>query len=192
MTRKKTQSKANTGEVRIISGKYRNRKLTVLAHDGLRPTGNRIRETLFNWLAGEIIDAVCIDCCSGSGALAFEAASRGAAEVWAIDTHKPAINALQESKRTFGCQQTQIVEADADTWLAGYSGKIDIAFVDPPFAKDLHNSLLTRISGHKGCHERTLIYVEAASNQALDIPQGWGWYRHKTGGDVQYGLLEHI
>lgn len=190
MTRKKNQSKPNTGEVRIISGKYRNRKLTVLAHEGLRPTGNRIRETLFNWLSRDIVEATCIDCCSGSGALAFEAASRGAAKVWAIDTYKPAIAALKESQRNFACSHTHVIEADAIQWLTQYTGAIDIAFVDPPFAKDLHQHLIEAISQHSGCHERTLIYVEAGSKQALEIPEGWAWYRHKSSGDVQYGLLE--
>lgn len=180
------------GEIRIIAGRYRNRKLLVRNHDGLRPTGNRIKETVFNWLSRDIVDSTCIDLFSGSGALAFEAASRAAKKVFAIELDAKNSEVLTAAKQTFNCENITIVRDNALHWLDRYQGEIDIAFVDPPFGKNLHSDTLKALARHSGVSTHTKIYVEAASTQGFDIPPGWSWLSHKVTGEVQYGLLSQL
>ena len=133
MNRSKTQhSRPNT--VRIIAGQWRGRKLQVANISGLRPTGDRIRETLFNWLEPEIGGARCLDLFTGSGALALEALSRGAAVVIAVDSHKDAVGSLRELQKLLSAEGLQLIHSDAQSWLAAHrEEQFDIVFLDPPF-----------------------------------------------------------
>lgn len=129
----------NQGTVRIIGGQHRGRKLTFPALDELRPTPNRLRETLFNWLGSSVVDSHCLDLFAGSGSLGFEALSRGAKHVTFVEQQSEAVRAL----RTFAeildrTQSVQIAEADARLWLdqAKTFSNYDLIFADPPFDSD--------------------------------------------------------
>lgn len=183
------KKQATLGGVRIIAGKYRGRKLSVGNRDGLRPTGNRIRETLFNWISPDIAGSTCVDLFSGSGALAFEAASRQAKHVFAVELDRASAKLLQQQAKEFQCDNLSVCHQRAEDWLKQYTGELDIVFVDPPFHEGLHQTTLDAITQHDGCHEYTLIYVEADIRTAIGVPTGWHWYRQQTAGDVFYGLL---
>ena len=132
-----TQKQGRPGFVRIIGGTWRRRRLTVPEVSGLRPTGDRIRETVFSWLRQELPGARCLDLFAGSGALGFEAASRGAAEVVLIDSDSTVVSALQTSADELEATQIDIIQADALQWLAKPGQAFDVVFFDPPFGSAL-------------------------------------------------------
>ena len=122
-------------KLRIIGGQWRSRQISFAATPGLRPTGDRIRETLFNWLAPNVPGAQCLDLFAGSGALGFEAVSRGAASCIALELHRAAASQLRDNKRNLGANQLTILEADAMQYLKHNANQqaFDFVFVDPPF-----------------------------------------------------------
>ena len=139
--------------------------------DGLRPTGDRVRETLFNWLQNRIAGRRVLDLFAGSGALGFESASRGAAEVLLVESHPPAAAMLRASRERLQADRLQVVQADALAWLAGSgTGRFDLVFLDPPFASDhwprLWPLLLPLLN------DGALVYAEAAASAALALPAG--------------------
>ena len=174
--------------VRIIGGKYRGRKLAVRTAPGLRPTGDRIRETVGNWLQADIPNATCIDLFAGSGALGLEALSRGARQVYCIDTDAAAINAIQQAASRWQAPGLQAITGDGLQWLTHYSGTADIIFLDPPFASELLAASLVILAQHPALHTGTRIYIESRRDTTVPLPAGWHWQRHKTSGDIQYGL----
>lgn len=129
-------------KVRIIAGKYRRRLLGFPDVDGLRPTPDRVRETVFNWLADRIEDAWCLDLFAGSGAMGFEAASRGAAKVILVEKSKPAVHALRESKATLAAAEVEIIASAAESYLQNATQRFDLIFLDPPYALDLLERML--------------------------------------------------
>lgn len=177
-----------TGHVRIIAGKHRGRKLPVFDQAGLRPTGNRVRETLFNWLQHALPNACCADLFTGSGALAVEAASRGAAKVYALDTNPRTIAALTHISHEFSEPALQPYCQDARQWLQHVDDSLDIVFIDPPFGTDLLATSLELLANHRALHANSLIYIEAARSDHITLPAHWQWHRHQTTGDVQFGL----
>ena len=163
--------KTGPGHVRIIAGSLRGSKLPVPDADGLRPTGDRVRETLFNWLQNRIAGRRVLDLFAGSGALGFESASRGAAEVLLVESHPPAAAMLRASRERLQADRLQVVQADALAWLAGSgTGRFDLVFLDPPFASDhwprLWPLLLPLLN------DGALVYAEAAASAALALPAG--------------------
>lgn len=135
-------------QVRIIGGSHRRRLLDFPARDGLRPTPDRVRETLFNWLGQDLPGWRCLDLFAGSGALGFEAASRGAAQVVMIEQDAAAFVALEKNRSLLGVTQIEIQRAEACTWLAGNRGQFDLIFVDPPFASGLADTLMPQLAAH--------------------------------------------
>ncbi len=134
------------GQVRIIGGEWRGRKLPVPDLPGLRPTGDRSRETLFNWLQADVPGARCADLFAGSGALGFEAASRGAAHVDMVEVAPLAVSSLVESRATLGAKQVDVHRANVLDWLRGVEpGSLDIVFLDPPFDSSLAVRVLERL-----------------------------------------------
>ncbi len=123
-------------EVRIISGKWKGRKLSFPSAPGLRPSLGRVRETLFNWLRAEVANCRCLDLYAGSGALGFEALSRGAAEVTFVDRDPKVIKALQANAARLNADGCIIVRSSARKFLARAGQPWDIVFLDPPFAED--------------------------------------------------------
>lgn len=175
-------------QVRIIGGRHRGRRLPFANLPGLRPTGDRIRETLFNWLQPYIEGSRCLDLFAGSGALGLEAASRGAAKVVMLDTAMAVVRQLTENKRQFGFDQVTVIRADALQWLEQDPTPYDVVFLDPPFVCNLLEPLCQRLCMGwlaDGAH----VYMEEAASRGLPpLPEGWEMRKQKTAGQVHYGL----
>ncbi|MEE4172633.1 MAG: 16S rRNA (guanine(966)-N(2))-methyltransferase RsmD [Xanthomonadales bacterium] len=152
------------GQVRIIAGAWRGRKLDVPDLPGLRPSGDRGRETLFNWLQPQLPGARCADLFAGSGALGFEAASRGAAHVDLVEIAPLAVSALVESRSALRAEQVAVHRANALDWLAGQApGSLDIVFIDPPFDSGLAVQTLGKLQQGGAVAPGGLVYVETAA-----------------------------
>ena len=171
--------------VRIIGGQYRRRLLDFPDADGLRPTPDRVRETLFNWLGQDLPGWTCLDLFAGSGALGFEAASRGAARVLMIERDAKAIRALEHNRATLGASQLDILRVDALAWLANSRESFDLIFVDPPFDSGLAASVLPELGTHlkPGGHA----YVEQA--MPVVVPPGLVLQRSGRAGRSHFVLL---
>lgn len=186
------QSAPNTRhEVRIIGGRWRGRKLRFPDSDGLRPTGDRIRETLFNWLAPWLPGARCLDLFAGSGALGFEALSRGAAQVVMLEKSPMVVASLKAAAATLEADDAlQIIAADTRRWLKHPAHqKFDIIFLDPPFATDYYQQLLTLLRNGGWLADDALLYLESDRPLALLDGSGtWEPLREKRAGVVYHGL----
>jgi 16S rRNA (guanine966-N2)-methyltransferase len=179
------------GRLRIVGGVHRGRKLPVPDQPGLRPTADRVRETLFNWLAPVIQGARCLDLFAGSGALGFEAASRGAAEVVMIERAAAVARVLSDNARTLGAAEVQVIRADALAWLDGQGRPFDIAFLDPPFDADLLAPACALLARNGWLAPGARIYLEAPAKPGLPpLPAGWVLLRDKQAGRVCYALAE--
>jgi 16S rRNA (guanine966-N2)-methyltransferase len=171
--------------VRIIGGQYRRRLLDFPNADGLRPTPDRVRETLFNWLGQDLPGWTCLDLFAGSGALGFEAASRGAARVIMIERDAKAIRALENNRATLGASQLDILRADALAWLANNRETFDLIFIDPPFDSGLAAKVLPDMAIHlkPGGHA----YVEQGTE--VIAPPGLIIQRSGRAGRSHFALL---
>jgi 16S rRNA (guanine966-N2)-methyltransferase len=176
--------------LRIIGGQWRGRRLPILAQPGLRPTPDRVRETLFNWLAPIITGARCLDVFAGSGALGFEAASRGACAVTMVERNPLITQQLQVNAQTLRWHSgLEIVTADALTWLAGAGRPFEVVFLDPPYADESLAPTLECLANHGWVTHGTRVYLETARHQELPLlPLNWELLRNKTAGQVRYGL----
>lgn len=193
-----------SGRLRIVAGKWRSRLLPVAAGDGLRPTAERIRETLFNWLAPFVHGADCLDLFAGSGALGLEALSRGAATVLFVEKSRTAAAQLRSSIKTLDADGATVLETDARRWLQQRSDKrfndrpggrfedrqkFDIVFVDPPFADGGHDELCRLLAERQCLKSGAHIYLEQDREQSLpSLPPGWELLKDKTAGNVRYSL----
>jgi 16S rRNA (guanine966-N2)-methyltransferase len=159
---------------------------------GLRPTADRVRETLFNWLQMNVPGARCLDLFAGSGALGLEALSRGAAAVTFVDSDRQAVDRLRAALDTLGAGDRADCRCErAERFLAGSEGPFDLIFLDPPFAGDA----LARASAALAplCHADTLVYVETDQRDpAALLPPGWTCHRSGKGGSVQFGLYRPL
>ncbi len=181
---------APPGEVRIIAGQLRHRRLNFPALPGLRPTPDRVRETLFNWLAPYLPGARCLDLFAGSGALGIEAASRGATAVVLVEQAAAAVSALRRNVELLQVAQAQVVATDALAYLAGVPTAFDIVFVDPPYASELLQPCLEALATRPWLASGALVYIEAASEQAWSLPADWTLLRSKRAGQVGYHLAQ--
>ncbi len=185
----------NKGEVRIIAGRWRGRKLPVLNAQGLRPTGDRIKETLFNWLMPYIADARCLDCFAGSGSLGFEALSRSAKQVTFLELDKTVAAQLSRNLQRLQCtQQAQIINQDSLQFLnrTQNAPHFDLVFLDPPFHFNLAEKAIDLLHQHNWLYPEALVYVETEKDTALRVPTGWQLLKQKTGGQVSYRLYRHL
>jgi 16S rRNA (guanine966-N2)-methyltransferase len=185
----------SSGRLRIIGGGWRGRRLPVADQPGLRPTGDRIRETLFNWLAPVITGSRCLDCFAGSGALGLEAASRGAAEVVMIERAAPVARLLRTNAALLtgtdpAAPAIDVIQADSLLWLARTPPRpFDICFLDPPFAAGLLGDAMGLLAGRGWLAPSALVYLETAKSAGLpELPPGWTLHRDKTAGQVRYVL----
>lgn len=186
---KKTQS-ASFGQVRIIGGQWRGRKLPVPNRPGLRPTTDRIRETLFNWLAPSIVDAHCLDCFAGSGALGLEALSRYAATATLIEMDKDVAHQLQKNLAVLQASQGNVLNANTLNVLAQPGTPHHIVFVDPPFRKGLLDSTLSLLEKNGWLTDEALIYVESEVENGMPVyPTSWVLHREKIAGQVACRLF---
>lgn len=182
---KKPASRANAvSQLRIIGGRWRGRKVAFAPIEGLRPTGDRLRETLFNWLQFHLPGARCLDLFAGSGALGLEALSRGAAAVDFVELDRGAAQMLRQQLDLLGAEGGHVHHCPAQVFLAQPGEAWDLAFIDPPFAGDLWQSTLQALveSGRVG--PGTLIYVESPRDTLIPTPPGWQLEKEKQAGQV--------
>ncbi|HEX5675455.1 MAG TPA: 16S rRNA (guanine(966)-N(2))-methyltransferase RsmD [Azonexus sp.] len=171
--------------VRIIGGQYRRRLLDFPGSAGLRPTPDRVRETLFNWLGQDLPGWHCLDLFAGSGALGFEAASRGAERVVMIERDRAALEALEKNRAVLGASQVSILRADALAWLANDRESFDLIFVDPPFDSGLTEGVLADLAVHLKTGGQA--YVERGTE--VQAPPGFIIHRRGRAGRSHFALL---
>ena len=176
---------SNKGTLRIIGGKFRSRQLRVPSRPDLRPTPDRVRETLFNWLGQDLSGLACLDLFAGSGALGFEAASRGAARVTMVEKDRVALAELERGRGALGAAQVEIRRGDAYAFLASDQSRYDVVFLDPPFRQNALPALLAELAPRLQPGAR--VYVESAA--PLDAPPPWTELRRARAGQVSYQLL---
>ena len=188
MQQKRQEKKA--GSVRIIGGQWRSRVIDFPALPGLRPTPNRLRETLFNWLQFDIAGARCLDLYAGSGVLGLEALSRGAASATLVDTQSAACLALRANVRQLGAA-AEVVQSDVMRYLAGTATPYDLVFLDPPFAQNLVIGGCQLLEARGWLAATAMGYVEAERILVVeDIPRVWQTFRSKTAGGVASHLYQ--
>jgi len=183
------------GSVRIIGGQWRGRRLRFPDRAGLRPTGDRLRETLFNWLQPHCAGARCLDLYAGSGALGFEAASRGAARVTLVERDPVTAAALRANRTALdaGSEQLEIIEGEALAWLESTPQTYHMVFLDPPFAAAALAPVFAALETRGWLGAGSWIYVEAAREQALPtVPETWSRYREIAAGAVHCLLFRRI
>jgi 16S rRNA (guanine966-N2)-methyltransferase len=178
--------------LRIIGGTWRGRKLRFAASAAIRPTPDRVRETLFNWLGVAVRGAHCLDLFAGSGALGLEALSRGAAQVTFIERDVTAARELGELVTAWQAANARVVRADALRYLAGIARPLDIVFLDPPFASPLLSQAAALLEERHWLEAGALIYVECAAREGLpQLPASWQPLKAKQAGEVGYHLFAH-
>jgi 16S rRNA (guanine966-N2)-methyltransferase len=178
--------------LRIIGGTWRGRKLRFPASAAIRPTPDRVRETLFNWLGTAIPDARCLDLFAGSGALGLEALSRGAAHVTFVERDAAAAHALRERLAEWQARNARVERADALRYLAGAARPFDIVFLDPPFASKLLDRAAVLLEERHWLAPGARIYVECAARDGPPpLPASWQLLKAKQAGEVGYHLLAH-
>jgi 16S rRNA (guanine966-N2)-methyltransferase len=182
-------SRGEAGKVRIIGGQWRGRKLHFIGAEGLRPTGDRMRETLFNWLQPSIEGSRCLDLFAGSGALGFEAASRGAAEVVMVEYNPATAGQLQRQAEQFGAENLSIHQGSALHYLNALTAPVDVIFLDPPFHSELLQLSLNAIDPGRMLRPKGRIYLEYPLRREPALPEGMQFVRQKKAGDVGYGLI---
>ncbi len=190
---------SRAGEVRIGGGEWRNRPLRFPSTVGLRPTGDRVRQTVFNWLGQSLHGLACLDAFAGSGALGFEAASRGASRVVMCEVDRAAVAALQDNRTKFAesasvasrvaATACEIAAVPVEQWLLRHRVEFDVVFCDPPFQSRQQAAFLQRVRAHLAADAR--IYVEAdvpLEPLLADVP-GIEWLKSSKAGAVYFGLL---
>ncbi|PIQ37617.1 MAG: 16S rRNA (guanine(966)-N(2))-methyltransferase RsmD [Lysobacterales bacterium CG17_big_fil_post_rev_8_21_14_2_50_64_11] len=174
------------GKVRIIAGSWRNSRLDVVDLPGLRPTPERVRETLFNWLQPRLPGARCLDLFAGSGALGFEAASRGAGHVLLVERDASLVQRLNAAKTRLRAEQVDVVQADALHWLQMPQPPFDIVFIDPPFAHNLWPQVLPALLPMLANDAR--IHVESPLATPYPVPARWLALREGHTRDMRHVL----
>lgn len=180
------------GEVRVIAGLWRGRKLPVLNAEGLRPTTDRVKETLFNWLMLEVAGSRCLDCFAGSGSLGIEALSRQAQAVVFLEKFAKAAALLSQNLQTLKTSNGKVVQTDALQFLAQNNPlePFEIVFVDPPFHQGFVPKVLALLAKGNWLAKRALIYVEVEKNHPpLELPENWQIIKEKTAGQVSSRLI---
>ena len=185
---------ANANLVRIIGGVHRGRRLHFSAAQGLRPTSDRVRETLFNWLQTAVPGSRCLDLFAGSGALGFEAVSRGAGSVTMVESQRKVFQALQKNIELLGVSgSVDTIFADSLKWLQRETPTLpfDIVFLDPPFNKELLQPAIELLETNGWLAKGALVYIEQdASEKEPDLPANWCELKSKKAGQVRYRLIE--
>lgn len=186
------QHKANKAStLRIIGGIWRGRKLGFPDVEGLRPTGDRVRETVFNWLQPVLGGSRCLDLFAGSGALGLEAASRGASEVILVETDRSAHYLLQSTLATLKANQCHLFHGRAEQFIASQQQAFDVVFIDPPYQLDLWTQIAQLLTDKNLLSDGARIYLEYPRRQDMPaLPSSWHLLKEKKAGDVKYCLFE--
>jgi 16S rRNA (guanine966-N2)-methyltransferase len=186
-----SKRKSQPGRLRIVAGNWRSRLLDIADVEGLRPTSERIRETLFNWLSPRIAGSRCLDLFAGTGALGLEALSRGAAEVVFVEKSAKAIATLRRNIQTLDATAAVLHRGDANTFLRDANDRqFDIVFLDPPFAADMLGDLCRLLDETSVLAHGALVYIEEdRARPEVELPVGWQVLKSKQAGNVRYSLI---
>lgn len=180
----------SSNTLRIIAGQWRGRKLSFATAPGLRPTPDRVRETLFNWLQGHLLDARCLDLFAGSGALGFEAVSRGAGHVTLVESHRQATDKLTANIQLLKTDKISVVHQDAFQFLEAQPEPFDLIFLDPPFRKNYIPNLLEIIRDKGLLSAAGLVYLEHESEEDMTAAlEGYEILKEKSAGQVISRLM---
>lgn len=191
MAKKNTARSGASGQkLRIIGGQWRSRVLPFPDVEGLRPTGNRVRETLFNWLMPYLPNARVLDLFAGSAALGLEALSRDAAHCTFCESNALAGKQIQANLKLLNAENATIYNGDALQMLKESPQQHDIVFIDPPFTANLWEETCRQLENSGWLAKDALIYVESPKNQAIVTPNNWQLYRSKQSGDVHFELFK--
>ncbi|HDL5374113.1 TPA: 16S rRNA (guanine(966)-N(2))-methyltransferase RsmD, partial [Mannheimia haemolytica] len=191
--RNSPQSVQQMGEVRVIAGLWRGRKLPVLNAEGLRPTTDRVKETLFNWLMHDIAHSRCLDCFAGSGSLGIEALSRQAQAVVFLEKFANAANQLKKNLQALKSEQGSVIHTDTLAYLAQKNNgePFNIVFIDPPFHQGFVPQVLNLLAENNWLAPNAILYVETEKNHPpLELPQGWQILKEKAAGMVVSRLIQ--
>ncbi len=191
MHRKKTGasgSRSGPQQLRIIGGDWRRRRIRFPDRPGIRPTPDRVRETLFNWLAPTIAGVRCLDLFAGSGALGLEALSRGAATAVFVEQDAAAAAALRETVAALAGGRGEVIRAESLAWLAGPARPFDLVFLDPPFGAGLLVPALERLERGGWLAAGARVYLEGPAGEEPVLPGGWLLHRSGRAGAVGYHL----
>ncbi|MDW0544920.1 16S rRNA (guanine(966)-N(2))-methyltransferase RsmD [Mannheimia haemolytica] len=191
--RNSPQSVQQMGEVRVIAGLWRGRKLPVLNAEGLRPTTDRVKETLFNWLMHDIAHSRCLDCFAGSGSLGIEALSRQAQAVVFLEKFANAANQLKKNLQALKSEQGSVIHTDTLAYLAQKNNgePFNIVFIDPPFHQGFVPQVLNLLAENNWLAPNAILYVETDKNHPpLELPQGWQILKEKAAGMVVSRLIQ--
>ena len=180
------------GQCRIIAGKWRGRKLDVPDVEGLRPTPDRVRETVFNWLQADLGDSRCLDLFAGCGVLGFEAASRGAENVVMVELNGMAAKQLRENCTTLSATQCQVERTTAQQFLSTNTQQYDIVFIDPPYQANLWTEIAMQLLNTNALVDGAIIYLECPGKADLpELPSQWQLIKEKKAGNIRYCLFEN-
>jgi len=186
--KKSSPGKASTGKLRIIGGRWRGRRFVCPPGMTTRPTGDRVRETLFNWLAPYIAGTRCLDLFAGTGALGLEALSRGAQSACFVDRDAAAIRQLDTTLHELDCDDGTVIKGDARRFLSGVPERFDLVFIDPPFG-DLDLANLCTLLEANWLAPSAHIYIEMSRQAELPVlPDAWEIWRDKSAGQVRFML----
>ncbi|MEN2823735.1 Ribosomal RNA small subunit methyltransferase D [Mannheimia haemolytica] len=191
--RNSPQSVQQMGEVRVIAGLWRGRKLPVLNAEGLRPTTDRVKETLFNWLMHDIAHSRCLDCFAGSGSLGIEALSRQAQAVVFLEKFANAANQLKKNLQALKSEQGSVIHTDTLAYLAQKNNgePFNIVFIDPPFHQGFVPQVLNLLAENNWLAPNAILYVETEKNHPpLELPQGWQILKEKAAGMMVSRLIQ--
>ena len=191
--RRRRADSTPSGQIRIIAGDWRRRILSFPAVDGVRPTPDRVRETLFNWLANEVAGARCLDLFAGSGALGMEALSRGAEAAVFVDASRALSRALKDNLRTLGATTAEVHNLDTRAFLENErpGTPFQIVFLDPPFRQGWIAPLTEMLSSDGWVEPGSWVYLEHERElERPPVPANWHLSRRKSAGQVTYSLYE--
>jgi 16S rRNA (guanine966-N2)-methyltransferase len=179
-----------SGQFRVIGGQWKGRKLKFFEVEGLRPSLDRVRETLFNWLQSDVRGVRCLDLFAGSGAIGIEALSRGASHVDFVELNKKASRQLETNLGLLEADDGDVWHQDANQFLANQHQSYDIIFLDPPFHKGLAQEIIDKLAQTNLLGADTLIYLEIEQDLEIDIPNDWELIKDKRAGQLQYRLYQ--
>ena len=175
--------------MRIIGGDWGGQQLSFPDAEGLRPTSDRVRETVFNWLQFHLAGRNVLDTFAGSGALGFEAASRLASRVLMLEKSKRVASMLEDNRRKLGAEQIEVINRDARTYLSELDEQFDVVFLDPPFGKGMIEGFADLLEELGLLSNEAMIYLEMESGLSPQLPANWEVIRDKKAGDVRYMLV---
>lgn len=184
-SRPQRRSSKAVGQIRIIGGRWRGRKLPVLDLEGLRPTTDRLKETLFNWLQFECADARVLDAFAGAGSLGLEALSRGAAHAVFVERSAPAAAQLADNLRRLEAESiSKVHKSDLQSYLKTPQTPYNLVFLDPPFHQDLLAQVIPQLVSANALSADSWVYVESEHPLPYEAPENWRLHREKVAGQV--------